>query len=78
MARIRQLGNDLVTIEPSICKFFQRPELILTPTPTPELGCSVNYLSPLPFASQKIADSIDSQLDTAKLYELDQFREATA
>ena len=27
---------------------------------------------------QKIADSIDSQLDTAKLYELDQFREATA
>lgn len=27
---------------------------------------------------QKIADSIDSQLDTAKLYELAQFREATA
>jgi hypothetical protein len=27
---------------------------------------------------QKIADSIDSQLDTAKLYELAHFREATA
>jgi hypothetical protein len=27
---------------------------------------------------QKIADSIDNQLTTAKLYELDHYREATA
>jgi hypothetical protein len=27
---------------------------------------------------QKIADSIDTQLDTAKIYELAEFREATA